>query len=225
MRVLVAAIVVFVACTPATQQSADDWMTEFPVNRGELAATGRNPYWILEPGYQLVLEGGRDRLTMTVLDDTMVVDGVETRVVEERHVEGGELVEVARNYFAISTRTNDVYYFGEDVDIYKGGAIVRHDGSWLSGVNGAKFGLMMPGTARLRLRHYQEIAPSVAMDRVEIVSLSETVRTPAGEFKDCLRVEETTPLEPHVTDYKYYARGIGLVRDGAMTLTRYGPRQ
>jgi len=60
------------------------------------------------------------------------------------------------------------------------------------------------------------------MDRAEIVSLSETVKTPAGEFKNCLKVEETTPLEPATKEYKYYAAGVGLVQDGSLKLVKYG---
>ncbi len=66
------------------------------------------------------------------------------------------------------------------------------------------------------------IAPETAMDRAEIVSLHATMSTPAGEFRDCLKTEETTPLEPDDREYKYYARGIGLVRDGSVKLVRYG---
>jgi hypothetical protein len=66
------------------------------------------------------------------------------------------------------------------------------------------------------------VAPGVAMDRVEIVSLSETVKTPAGEFTNCLKLKETTPLEPGVTDYKYYAPGIGMVQDGSLRLATFG---
>jgi hypothetical protein len=50
----------------------------------------------------------------------------------------------------------------------------------------------------------------------------ETIRTPAGEFRNCLKTEETTPLEPGVKEYKYYARGVGLVQDGALKLVKYG---
>jgi hypothetical protein len=208
----------------ATGQKKDNsaWTTEFPVEKSELSSTGRNTYFILEPGYQSVFEGGNERLVITVLDETKMADGVMTRVVEERETKGGKLVEVSRNYFAISQRTNDVFYFGEDVDIYKGGKIVSHEGAWLTGVNGARFGLMMPGQVRLQARYYQEIAPKVAMDRAEIFSLSETVKTPAGEFKDCLKVEETTPLEVGVKEYKYYATGVGLVQDGSLKLVKYG---
>ena len=159
---------------------SDGWTADFQVEKNDLVATGRNPYFILEPGYQLVLEGGNAQVTITVLSETMMVDGVETRVVEERETKGGKLVEVSRNYFAISNRTNDVFYFGEEVDMYNDGKVVSHAGSWLSGVKRAKFGLMMPGQVSLNARYYQERARKVAMDRATIVSMSETVKTPAG---------------------------------------------
>ena len=205
-------------------QKANDgsWTKEFVVDKSELSSTGRNPYFILEPGYQMVYERGKERLVITVLDETKLVDGVETRVVEERETKDGKLVEISRNYFAISKGAKNVYYFGEDVDIYKNGKVVSHESAWLAGVKGAKFGLMMPGKVTLKERYYQEMAPGVAMDRVEVVSLSETVKTPAGEFKNCLKLEETTPLEPGVKDYKYFAAGIGMVQDGALKLVKYG---
>ena len=62
----------------------------------------------------------------------------------------------------------------------------------------------------------------VALDRARIVGLHETVKTPAGEFKNCLKIEETTPLEPDVREYKYYAAGIGLVQEGSLKLVKYG---
>ena len=201
---------------------ADAWTTDFSIEKQDLASTGRNPYFILEPGYYLVLKGGNVELIITVLNETKMVDGVETRVVEERETKGGKLREISRNYFAISKRTNDVFYFGEDVDIYKDSKVVSHSGAWLSGVKGARFGLMIPGQPSLNARYYQEVAPGVAMDRVEIVSLSETVKTPAGEFTNCLKLKETTPLEPGVTDYKYYTPGIGMVQDGLLRLATFG---
>jgi hypothetical protein len=190
--------------------------------KGDLSPTGRNPYFILEPGYRLVLEEGKEQLVITVLDETKMVDGVMTRLVEERETKAGALVEVSRNYFAINRRNNDVYYFGEEVDIYQAGRIVNHEGAWMAGVKGARFGLMMPGQLRLKERYYQEIAPRVAMDRAEVAGLNETVITPAGEFKQCLKVEETTPLESGVKEYKFYASGIGLVQDGSLKLVKYG---
>src|SRR5947199_7102545 len=204
-----------------------DWTSRFVMEGDELVSIGRNPYFILEPGYQLVLEGGGTQLIITVLNETKMVDGVETRVVEERETKNGQLIEVARNYFAISKRTKYVFYFGEDVDMYKDGKVVNHDGSWLSGVNGSKFGLMMPGRVLMHSRYYQEVAPKIAMDRATIVSVTETVKTPAGEFKNCVKVKETSPLTRFTTEYKYYAPGIGMVSDGSMNLVKIvkGPQR
>ena len=224
MMFLIFASFAFAADVPkAAPAPADEaWQRAFVVEKGDWSTTGRNPFFILEPGYQLFLEGEEVRLTITVTDQTRTVDGVETRVVEERETEGGKLVEVSRNYFAISHKTNAVYYFGEEVDLYQNGKIAGHEGSWLSGEKGAKFGLMMPGQVRVGERHYQEIAPGTAMDRVEIVSVSEIMKTPMGEFKNCLKAEETTLMEPGNKEYKYYAPGIGLVRDGDLLLIQHG---
>jgi hypothetical protein len=203
------------------KQENKTWTSDFHLDQDELVSTGRNPYFVLEPGYTLVLEAGSERLTITVLNETRTIDKVETRIVEEREMKDGQLVEVSRNYFAISKRTNNVYYFGEDVDIYKAGKIASHEGAWLAGVNGARFGLMMPGSPTLRARYYQELAPGLAMDRAEIVSLSGVLKTPAGEFKEVLKIVETTPLE-RGSEPKYYARGVGLLQDGTLKLVRYG---
>jgi hypothetical protein len=200
------------------------WTADFVINPGELITMGRNPYFVLEPGYVLTLEGADTRLVITVLDETVRVDNVQTRVVEERETAKGDLVEISRNFFAISTRTNAVFYFGEDVDMYKGGKVVSHEGAWRSGVNGARFGLAMPGLVLLSAKYYQEIAPGVAMDRAEIVGLGETVKTPAGDFKNAVKVLETTPLEPGVREFKYYANGIGLIQDGELRLVKYGSK-
>jgi hypothetical protein len=202
------------------EAQADGFTADFPIDKADLVSIGRNPYFILEPGHTLVLEGDKAQLVITVLNETKMVDGVETRVVEERETKDGQLVEVARNYFAISKRTNDVYYFGEDVDMYKDGKVVNHDGTWHSGVNGARFGLMMPGQPKVNMRYYQEVAPKVAMDRAKIVSVKRTVKTPAGTFTKCLKVEETSPLEPSVKEYKYHCPGIGMVSDGEMKLVK-----
>ena len=81
---------------------------------------------------------------------------------------------------------------------------------------------MMPGLPLVGAKHYQEIAPGVAMDRAEIVSATETFAAPAGAFNNCLKVAETTPLEPNEKEYKYYAPGVGLLQDGSLKLVKYG---
>jgi len=206
------------------QKNAKDrpWTMSFNAAPDDLTTSGRNTYFILEPGYELVLEDGDEQLVVTVLDETKRIGDFDTRVVEERESRNGKLIEVSRNFFAISKQSKDVYYFGEEVDIYRGGKVVRHEGAWLAGQNGARFGLMMPGTPTLNARYYQEIAPKVAMDRAEIVSLTDQRRTPAGNFTNVLKVAETNPLKAHALEYKYYAPDIGLLQDEQLKLVKYG---
>ena len=206
----------------AAKQIDQAWTSDFSSEKPDLSPTGRNPYFILEPGYTQTFDGGGEHLIITVLDQTKTVDGVETRIVEERETKNGKLVEVSRNYFAISKRTSNVYYFGEDVDMYTNDKIVNHEGSWMAGVSGAKFGLAMPGLPLLKARYYQEVAPKIAMDRAEIISLTETLKSAAGDFNNCVKTEETTPLEPGVKEYKIYAAGVGLVQDGSLKIVKYG---
>ena len=222
MTGLIAALLVLgsvVVVLAAQPERKSQFTSVFAVNKANFVSVGRNPYFILEPGYRLHFKADDATLTVTVLDKTKVVDGVETRVVEERETEGGQLVEVSRNYFAFDKTTNAVYYFGEDVDMYKGGKVVGHGGAWLSGVDGAGFGMMMPGAPKVGDKFYQELAPKVAMDRCEVVGLRTKIKTPAGEFTDCPRTKETSPLERGAS-VKVYAPGVGMVRDDEFLLEK-----
>jgi hypothetical protein len=203
-------------------QSPDRFQSQFEVDKKNLVTAGKNDFFILEPEYQLVLEGPDERVAITVLEKTKVVDGVKTRVVEEREWEDGKLTEVSFNYFAIDKTTKNVYYFGEDVDIYEDGKVVRHEGEWLAGVDKARFGLIMPGAPKVGHAFYQEIAPPKALDRGEIVSLTETLKTPAGQFADCLKVLETSGVDDNERGYKIYAKGVGMIQDEDMTLRSHG---
>ncbi len=209
------------AAEPAAKPS--EWKDTFTVDKAKLTATGKNPYFNLEPGHFSAFESKDEKLVITVLDETKMVDGVETRIIEEREEQDGKLIEVSRNYFAIDKTTNDVYYFGEDVNIYKDGKVINHEGSWLSGVAGAKFGLMMPGQPKAGDKFYQELAPKVAMDRCEFKTHPGELKTPAGTFKNCLATVESSPLEDSIS-HKVYAPEIGLVQDGEVLITKTGKK-
>ena len=215
-----AALAIVAAAVDATERGG--WRDQFEISKCNFLATGRNPYFILEPGYQIVLEGDGGKLTITVLDQIRVVGGITTRVVEEREWKSGKLHEVSLNYFALCEASNDVYYFGEQVDIFEDKKPVSHDGSWLAGAAGNRAGLMMPGSPKVGMKYYQEIAPGVAMDRAEIVSVNEKCKTSAGTFSGCVKIRETSALEPLASDVKYYAPGVGFVGDGSLKIVRYG---
>jgi hypothetical protein len=221
----VAATILVGGCGTSSEENpfADpSWRHEFGISQCSLASTGRNRYFILEPGFRLVLAGGSEKLRITVLGETRRVAGVTTRVVEEREWQDGELIEVSRNFFAICPTTRDAFYFGEEVDDVKDGQVVGHAGAWLAGTNGARAGLIMPGDPKVGMKYYQEIAPDIAMDRATVLSLDETFETPAGVFSNSLRTQEGTPLNTDEKEFKTYAPGIGLVQDQGLLLTGYG---
>jgi hypothetical protein len=83
----------------------------------------------------------------------------------------------------------------------------------------AKPGVIMPGIVPLGARYFQEIAPNIALDRAEIIGIGNSLKTPFDEFKKNLIVTlETTTLEPDAKALKYYAPGIGLLKDGVLKL-------
>jgi hypothetical protein len=227
-KCLVIAAGLLIAFAGMAKGDQDGFVDTFTVQAENFTSTGKNDYFILEPGYQHVYEGTEDgkpaKLIITVLEKTKKIDGVETRIVEERESAGGKLTEVSRNYFAVDKTNNDIYYFGEDVDIYKNGKVVDHEGAWQSGKEGAHYGLFMPAKPQVGQKYYQELAPDKVMDRFEVKSLSEAIKVPAGNFSACLKTEESSPLEPKVTEAKYYAPGVGLIIDGGLKLVKHGPK-
>ncbi len=213
------------AAEPSSAQSSPtngNWQSEFQLDQRAFVTRGANRYFALIPHFCLVLEAPGAKLTITVLDDTLSIDGVMTRVVEEREWEEGELSEVSRNYYAMDRATRDIFYFGEDVIIYEDGKPQPGKDSWHAGEKDARAGLMMPGTPKLGLKYYQELAPRVALDRAEVTSLDDTLKTPAGSYQNCLRIREGSGLNPEEHEFKTYAPDIGLVQDENLLLTRYG---
>ncbi|MHC4584218.1 MAG: flavodoxin family protein [Planctomycetota bacterium] len=196
------------------------WTEYFGQENCTFSSTGRNRFFILEPAHQLVLESRQEKVVITILNETKKIGNVVTRVVEEREEENGKLKEVSRNFFAICREHGDVFYFGEEVDDYEDGKIVRHSGAWRADEKDSKAGIIMPGTILLGARHYQEIAPN-AMDRAEIISDDVTMKTPAGTFENCIIIEETSGLDPDEKYYKTYAPGVGLIQDEYLLLTRH----
>lgn len=213
----------------------DEFTADFAIERCGFANSGaQNPYFSLQPGRRLVLEGDDDgeavRLELTILALTRVVDFVApngqamrvvTRVLEEREWKDGELAEVSRNFLARCKQTNDVFYFGEEVDNYEDGQIVDHGGSWQAGVNGAQPGILVPARFLLGARYYQEQAPGIALDRAENVEMGLTLHLAGRRLRDCVAVAETSAIESGESA-KVYCPGVGLVLDDDVELTSFG---
>jgi hypothetical protein len=182
-----------------------------------------NPYFPLAAGSQTVLEGEQSGshvlVRLTVLEETQMIAGIPTRVVEEYEASGGRVVEISRNFFAQS-RDGTVCYFGEDVDIYdENGAVTGHSGSWRAGGGGHRPGIFMPSSPAIGMAFQQELAPGVAEDESKVVALGDSTEVPGGTYTDTLTVLDLDPIGGG-KDTKVYARGIGLIVDETAVLTQ-----
>ena len=175
-----------------------------------------NPYCPLIPGTILTYVeksgGSESQDSITVTSDTRVIMGVTCVVVRDRVSEKGRLKEDTFDWYA-QDRQGNVWYFGEDTKEFLPGGRVKTEGSWQAGAEKAWPGIMMPahptpGTPAYR----QEYGPGHAEDMGQIVAIHDSTTTPYGRFTDCVRTKEWSLLEAG-TDKKWYAKGIGFVRE------------
>ena len=184
-----------------------------------------NPLFPLVVGRTLVYSGTKDGKKAIDLFHasrrTRVVDGVRTRVVEDRLFLGGILEERTSDYYA-QDECGNVWYFGEDTaELDSHGNVTSTEGSFHAGVDGAQPGVFMQASPELGRRFRQEWYAGHAEDTFKVIGLSEPVRVPFGSFPEALRTAETTALEPGVLDNKLYVRRIGEVVEKAIK----GPRE
>ena len=184
-----------------------------------------NPWFPLTPGRTLVYTGTKDGQKALDLfaatNRTRTVDGVRTRVVEDRLYLSNVLEERTSDYYA-QDRCGNVWYFGEDTAVLdRHGNVVDTEGTWHAGVDGAQPGVFMQAHPQLGRRFRQEWYEGHAEDVFKVIDRSAAIAAPAGSFRHALRTAERTALEPEVLDNKYYVRGIGEVAE----LSVKGPRE
>ena len=71
----------------------------------------------------------------------------------------------------------------------------------------------MPADPTVDLTYRQEFYAGQAEDQATIVELGANADTPAGSYTDVLVTEDLTPLEPDIIEHKFYAPGVGLVKE------------
>jgi len=178
-----------------------------------------NPYLPLASLKQDILEGKEGSKTTRIertakpeLRKTFKIgkQTVEALAVEDREFENGELSEVAMDYFA-QADDGTVLYLGEDVDEYKNGNVAGHSGAWMFGKDTKRPGVLMPGNPKVGDKFKSEDVSKDIHEEDEVLSLSETVTVPAGTYQNCLKIKEK--LADGEIEYKYFARGIGCVRE------------
>jgi hypothetical protein len=175
-----------------------------------------NPWLPLKPGrtwvYTSASAEGPQRITVTVLEDTRDIQGVTATIVHDVVTgPGGKVLEDTYDWYA-QDRKGNVWYLGEDTTEY-GGKQASTEGSWEAGVDGARAGIAMLAKPRVGDGYKQEFLAGEAEDQAQVLALDAKATTPAGVFDDLLQTEDSTPLEPGVVENKFYARGVGVVRE------------
>jgi hypothetical protein len=204
------------AAAPGSHQALDP---------GSFVARVTNPWFPLKPGttwvYQGVKDGKPTRDIVTVTTRTRLIGGVRATEVSDRLYERGRLEERTSDWYAQDKQGN-VWYLGEATEeLDANGRVTSREGSWLTGVGGAKAGVYITGHPRVGQSYRQEYYKGHANDHFQIVSLATPVHVPYISSNTALLTREWTPLEPGVLDHKYYIRGIGTVLETSIK----GPRE
>jgi hypothetical protein len=177
-----------------------------------------NPYFPMDVGRQSILTGESDGeptvLQITVLNLTRVIDGVATRIIEEREFVDDELFEISWNYF-VQAADGTICYYGEDVDIFEDGEI-SHEGTWCADDPGNAAGIFMPADPRPGMKFQIEVAPGVAEDEAKVVGIG-PIEVPFDRFTETIRIREFNPLDGG-KDFKFHAAGFGIIIDGDLEL-------
>jgi hypothetical protein len=195
------------------------------IDPADFAPRVTNPWFPLKPGtvytYRGVKDGKPSRDVVTVTSQTKLVQGVRTTVVRDRLYLSGHLEERTSDWYAQDKKGN-VWYFGEaTAELDRRGRVTTTEGSWQSGVDGARAGIFMPARPKAGQSALQEYYKGHAEDHFRVLSLSASVRVPFVATKRALLTKEWTPLEPDVLDHKFYVRGVGMVKE----TTVKGPRE
>jgi uncharacterized membrane protein YkoI len=182
------------------------------INPADFTTKVDNKYFTLIPGRKFVYEGeteeGAERIEVYTTYETKKVLGVETVVVWDRVWLEGDIIEDTKDWYA-QDKEGNVWYFGEDSKELVDGKIVSRAGSWESGVDGAKPGIIMKAKPKVGDLYRQEYYEGEAEDKADILAFGESVRVPYGSFTDCLKTRDCTPLEPDADEYKYYSPEVG----------------
>jgi hypothetical protein len=203
-----------------------------PANIGD--TVDPNPYFPLVPGnkwtYKAYEEGNPDpieTIVVEVTDETIMIEGVWCVVVRDIVYEGDStedeyIIEDTYDWYGQKT-DKTVWYFGEwslskidcePEELCEG--LFSEDGSWKSGYDGAKAGIIMfgdPSKVEYGTTYRQEVSWGNAEDVAELVSFDEESVMAGGTTYDdkVLKNREFSPLEPDVEEFKYYAPGVGVV--------------
>jgi len=174
-----------------------------------------NPFLPLIPGSRWVYEGHGERTEVVVLSETRLVMGIAATIVHDTVSEGGIVIEDTYDWFAQDTEGN-VWYLGEESVEYSNGQPSSTAGSWEAGIDGALPGVAMPAIPTVGQAYRQEYYVGEAEDLAEVARLGVAVTVPFGDYSGVLVITEWTPLASRTVEEKFYAAGVGMIKEAGV---------
>jgi hypothetical protein len=185
-----------------------------------------NRLYALAPGTRKVFEGRSNatgqvlphRITLTVSDQTKVIDGVRTLVAWDVDASDGQVTEAELAFFAQDEDAN-VWTMGEYPEEYVDGSFAGAPNTWISGVAGAQAGVLVPGRPSVRHPEWlQGFSPDIGfLDCAVVKQTGGTACVPLGCFNHVTVIDERSPLDPTGgIQRKTYAPGVGSVAISAV---------
>jgi hypothetical protein len=185
------------------------------LNPADFTTNIDNPYWPMPVGATWHVhvsnpQGESLQETIRVTDQTKkIADGVTARVVRDVVYTNGKPSEITDDWYA-QDKEGNIWYFGENTATIENGK-KDTSGSFEAGKNGADAGIAMAAHPYVGLTYREEYYKGHAEDRTKVLALGQQVEAPAGHFTDAILTDDYSPLEPTVSEYKLYAKGVGPV--------------
>jgi len=185
-----------------------------------------NKFLPLVPGTRFTYVGTANRgggptnhtVVFTVTNLVKWVNGVKTRVVLDLDSGDGQLQEAELAFFAQDNAGN-VWSMGEYPEEYTDGKLDGAPNTWISGLSGAKAGIMMLANPKLGgPRYVQGSSPKIDfLDCAQVFKKGQRVCVPVSCYNNVLVTDENSPLDPESGHQrKFYAPGVGNVQIAAV---------
>jgi hypothetical protein len=135
------------------------------------------------------------------------------------------VIEDTDDWYIQNEATKDVWYMGEisqelEEDLDGNKELVEIEGSWKAGRDFDKPGILMygdpdPANEDQQNPYRQEFSLGNAEDAGKVKSKgTASVSVPYGDFDvDVVKTKDWTPIEPDVKEFKYYAPGVGMIKE------------
>lgn len=186
------------------------------LNPADFSTNIDNPYWPMPVGSTWHVhvtnpQGESLQETITTENKTKkIADGITARVSHDVVYTQGKPTEITDDWYAQDAEGN-IWYFGENTASLQKNGQWDQSGSFEAGKNGADAGIAMPAHPSVGLTYREEYYKGHAEDRSKVLALDQQVQAPAGHFSGAILTDDYSPLEPTVSEYKLYAKGVGPV--------------